>query len=231
MVEVDLAIPYERMVWLQAEEWSELEYLRTRLQPGQAFVDVGANLGLWTLVAASAVGSEGRVVSFEPNPRTFEKLVANVARNGFAERVVARAEAVSEGAGAVAFRCAAEHNVSAIAETGDRDTVSVPTISIDAVLAGRVVHGMKLDTEGHELAALTGAAETIERCSPWLIVEFNTTLLPSPVLGEWVVYRHLAALGYEAWCYDGPGAVWRVAADFAVKGYRNVLFERPVIRR
>ena len=74
ILKVQLDVPYEQMVWLQDEEWDELRYLQNKLRPGDVFIDVGANIGLWTLVAATSVGPSGRVFSFEPNPTTFDRL-------------------------------------------------------------------------------------------------------------------------------------------------------------
>lgn len=226
-VDVEMGIPYERMVWLQAEEWHELQCLQYRLRPNETFVDVGANLGLWTLVAASTVGAGGKVFSFEPNPTTFRKLAANIARHEQGAIVTAFPQAVSRENGSVSFHCAAEHNLSAIADApGSGDTVSVVAVSLDSALCGVKVAGIKIDTEGHEIATLEGASRTIEESSPWLIVEFNTTLLASPVLGDWPVYRHLVSLGYRPFTYQGPREATAVAETLSVSGYCNILFQR-----
>jgi FkbM family methyltransferase len=224
-VEVSMGVPYERMVWLEDEESDELEYLRRRLHKGEIFVDVGANIGLWTLVAASTVGREGRVFSFEPNPNTFQKLLRNIERNRWDAVVVPHQRAVSSECKPVSFYCAADHNISAIAPS-DADTISVEAVTLDSVLSG-VIAGIKLDTEGHELASLQGAARTIATSSPWLIVEFNTTLMPSNSLEDWEVYRYLGRMGYKPYIYeDAPGTEQRVDGSYSVKGYRNILFQR-----
>lgn len=79
-IETDMRVQYERQIWLQDEEWDEIAFLRTQLSAGDCFIDVGANIGLWTLTAASCVGQQGHVYSFEPNPTTFAKLRGNVFR-------------------------------------------------------------------------------------------------------------------------------------------------------
>ena len=66
------------------------------LRPGDTFVDVGANWGYFTLVAAARVGNTGRVVSVEPDPRLFEMLEGNVTANTFTQVRTVRA-AASEG--------------------------------------------------------------------------------------------------------------------------------------
>jgi len=227
LVEVEMHIPYERMVWLQDEEWTELQYLQYRLRRGDHFVDVGANIGLWSLVAATAVGSTGRIFSFEPNPTTFRKLTANVQRNQRTAIVTALQQAVSNATGQVAFSCPAEHNRSAISDDSKADQVAlVEAVSLDSALRGVKVAGMKLDTEGHELASLEGAARMIADFSPWLIVEFNTTLLPSPILRDWMVYRFLSSRGYKPFVYNGPHPATEIPDSFSISGYCNILFQQ-----
>jgi FkbM family methyltransferase len=230
VVEVAMGVPYERMVWLQGEEWDDLCYLRWKLRPGDLFVDVGANLGLWTLVAAGRVGEAGRVISFEPNPATHERLLANIARNEL-KNVEAVPAAVAREEGEVWFACRAEHNTSGIsAEAGEAGAIRVPAVALDDAVVSRAgerrVSGIKLDTEGHELEALQGAEALIRRDWPWLVVEFNTTLLQSRRLGDWAVYVWLRSLGYGARAIGVPGGEVPVGEDHAVEGYTNLLFER-----
>jgi hypothetical protein len=60
------------------------------IRPGDTVLDIGANLGYYTLLAADLVGSEGRVVAIEPNPDVFRRLSASIAVNGFTPRTSAR---------------------------------------------------------------------------------------------------------------------------------------------
>src|SRR5207302_1817218 len=102
-------------------------------RPGDSFVDVGANIGLWTLVAASTVGSEGEVFSFEPNPVTFRKLIANITRNARSDIVTAFPDAVSREEGFVSFTCPPHHNLSAISSGPQSgNTLQVRTVSLDS---------------------------------------------------------------------------------------------------
>ena len=94
------------------------------------------------------------------------------------------------------------------------------------MLRGAKVTGIKLDTEGHELSALEGALRTIEASSPWLIIEFNTTLLASPTLADWQVYRFLAPLGYKPFVYKGADQAYEITDSFSIHGYCNILFQR-----
>jgi len=59
----------------------EFAFLQRQLQPGETFVDVGANVGIYSLVASQLVGNRGRVISIEADPYSSEKLISNVRRN------------------------------------------------------------------------------------------------------------------------------------------------------
>ena len=78
ILNVQLDIPYERMVWLQDEEWDELRYLHRKLRPGDVFIDVGANIGYYTLLASQRVGASGKVFAIEANSGTYAKLLRNI---------------------------------------------------------------------------------------------------------------------------------------------------------
>jgi FkbM family methyltransferase len=189
--------PYEAMVWLGREEADDLRMLQRRLHPGEVFVDCGANIGLWTLAAASSLGPAGQVFAFEPNPQTAARLSRHVEENGLSSIVQVRSCCAGVEAGEVDFHCESHHNLSRIAEPGAA-TIRVPVVTLDETLAGETVHGLKIDVEGHELAVLMGAEQTIQRCQPWICVEFNTTLSASNRLGDWPVHEHLCRRGYTA---------------------------------
>jgi FkbM family methyltransferase len=154
----------------------EIELMRRLLRPGDAFVDGGANVGLFALVAAGCVGASGRVVCFEPASATRSALRRNVDLNAF-DWVDVRAEALGgsasrglllsfegDGAGLSSF-------APATAEGARREDVPIATLdSVLAVLPD--IRLVKLDLEGAELKALRGAGELLER-GPHLIVEIE----------------------------------------------------------
>ncbi len=226
----DLSVPYEAMVWLCQEEEMDLASLRRLLRSGDTFIDCGANIGLWTVTAAEAVGSSGAIHAFEPNPEAFGKLSHNVrilAHVPNLGRVYLQQAAVSESSEPVLLECDPQHNISRVVDVAGERTSRVPAIAIDDVLGGRVVHGMKLDIEGHELVALKGAERTITEWKPWLIVEFNTTLAGVNVIGDWDVFRWLSPLGYTAERAQGQGTGAHgtsLPSSWKIQGYTNILF-------
>ncbi len=191
-----LSIPYEAMVWLEREEQTDLELLTKLLEPGQTFIDCGANVGIWSLVAASVVQPSGKIYAFEPNPSTFKKLSDNVSLAKYKKNINLISSAVGNEQKSMSFHCDAAHNISHITNSPDLNSIRVSVVTIDSVLETNIVHGIKIDVEGFELECLQGAESTLKKYSPWLCVEFNTLLAKVNKLSDWDVHQYLKGLGY-----------------------------------
>jgi FkbM family methyltransferase len=226
-VECDFAFDYDCMVYLRQEEESDLRILGRILREGDTFVDCGANIGIWSLVAASTLRGSGKVVAFEPNPYTVARLRKNVYElNGFRDCVEVVAAAVGRRAGTGALIPGVSHNISRITGVADATTISVPVTTIDTAVAPERVAGIKLDVEGSELDALASASSLLATRRPWLCVEFNTILAGADTLAEWPVDRMLRDYGYtpslfgQALSRDDV----RLPASWRTKGYVNLLY-------
>ena len=123
-------------------------------------VDAGAHVGYFTCQAARLVGPRGLVLAFEPAPRNFELLTANVWRNGFTN-VVCFPWALGEAAGFAPLQLSASNTGDHRLHGSAGDTVLVRVAALDEVLAIRgPVDVVKLDVQGSERAAVSrdGAA-------------------------------------------------------------------------
>lgn len=160
---------------------SEIERLILEtLDLGDTFVDVGANVGLFSLAARKAVGADGRVLAIEPDPRAREELEANLRLNAFGDVSVVDC-AVGAGSGTLTLRLAKQLGHStAVADFTGIDTVRevvVPVMALDDVLRqARVpvtsVRLVKIDVEGLEYEVLRGAEEVLRSASV-MIMEVN----------------------------------------------------------
>jgi len=178
---------------------------RQSLRSGMTVVDVGANIGIYTLHAARAVGDTGRVFSFEPTPRTFGVLQGNVDANGFSARVDLRCAAVLDERATMPLyvqdvRCGLN---SLYGRQGSR-SVMVETVSLDEALAAiPSIDLIKIDAEGAEPRILRGMRRIIA-ANPGLqiFVEFAPSILlragtkPADFLDE------LLAFGFEIQVLD-----------------------------
>ena len=146
-------------------------FLRAQLKPGDVFLDIGAHIGLFTVVASRLVSPGGKVFSFEPTPFTREVLTEVVRLNGCEDVAEVRGEAVSERSGTMTFHDTGDEasNANSLVNI-ERGTsgIEVPVISIDDLVADRKIRPacLKIDAEGAELDVLRGGRRTIEEFRP-----------------------------------------------------------------
>lgn len=143
-----------------------MEALVRHLAPGDCFVDAGANIGIFSVLGAKLVGSQGNVVAIEMLPGTAEALRKHVALNGVPwVRVVEEALSNVEGEVVTAYVPEGYFGRASLGSpAGDANRVQVTTTTLDAVLRDvDKVQLLKLDIEGAELLALEGAREVLDR--------------------------------------------------------------------
>ena len=158
----------------------EFALLGQFLSDGDWMLDIGANVGHYTLKCSNLVGASGRVVAFEPVPATFEVLTANVQRFPI-QNVTLMNLAVSDECQSLGMQVphfdGGLKNYYQASLTRETSELCVMTIAIDSIPFPRPVKLVKIDTEGHELSVLRGMRKLIERDRPVLIVEASSERL------------------------------------------------------
>jgi FkbM family methyltransferase len=155
---------------------AEPEYARLAewIAEGDWVIDVGANVGHYTVRLSQLVGTTGRVLAFEPVPDTFELLASNVAAAG-ARNVTLFNTAVSSQTAAMGIAMpvfdSGLKNYYMAALTSQDSEFEVLTITLDNIDLPKRIALVKMDVEGHELQALQGMERLLRRDRPRLIVE------------------------------------------------------------
>jgi FkbM family methyltransferase len=152
---------------LPAREQKVRETIEQRIRPGAVFIDGGANIGFYSILAARLAGPLGRVVAFEMMPDTAAVLRRHIAANGApAITVVERALSDRSGSRVRASVEPGQHGQASIINDGSErhHSIEVETITLDEALIGcGAIELIKLDLEGAEYAALQGAAAVLAR--------------------------------------------------------------------
>jgi FkbM family methyltransferase len=181
-------------------------FFEARLRPGMRFVDVGANLGYFSVLASRLVGPAGQVVAVEPGERSGAVLRANLWRHGCRNTVVVPAAAWHE-SGHVQFEINPDGGSGDWVNPYERrgEATVVAAAALDDVLEGPV-HGVKVDAQGADHLVLRGMARTLAM-SPdvEIVVEFLPTLpnlYGDPQLEVLAEYR---AMGFELYFLDPVG--------------------------
>lgn len=153
-----------------------IRVVRRELLPGDTFVDLGANVGYYSLIAAKLVGPSGRVVAVEPDPDNYAQLVHNVSLNGF-DNVVAVMKGVSGAQGRAPLYRNTSGNRGAhtlFPAPGKNETVAVEVDTLDHLLGGYNVDKvdfLKLDIQGFEYRSL--AASRVLQQKPKVLTEVS----------------------------------------------------------
>jgi len=150
---------------LQAYEPYTTEIFKQTIKPGAVVVDIGAQFGYFSLLAARQVGVEGRVFAFEPSISNFKLLSDNIRLNKY-ENITPFQKAVGEKLSTVTlfiYRDSDSHGMYQRPQTPVKESVEVECIALDQFLKVETVDCVKMDIEGHEPYALEGMKQTIAR--------------------------------------------------------------------
>ena len=188
--------------------WPEYEadiaaVLRARVRPGFCCMDIGANIGIYVLQMARWSAPDGRVIAFEPNPKTFEVLKRHVRMNDLDGRVTlvpmaagretgrARLYDVEAGSGLSRLNQANPATAGAVEATD----VQLTTIDEYCRRVGVRPDLILIDVEGFEFDVLAGAVETIRRARPQVFVELHPHMYPDGEASRAAGARLIADLG------------------------------------
>jgi FkbM family methyltransferase len=159
-------------VYTGLAEFEEMAFVLHLLRPGDLFVDVGANVGAYTILAAAVRGA--RCFAFEPVPSTFARLLENVRLNAVEPLVTTCNVALGAQAGTVLMTVQEDCTNHVVAERGGTATVEVSLRPLDVALGDACPVVMKVDVEGFESAVLAGAERTLrDPALRALVIELN----------------------------------------------------------
>lgn len=196
-------LPADQMVWAQVRSgparglWIEVyprsgefhlagnaelttqTVIAERLRPGDVFYDLGANIGLYSLMAARCVGDSGKVFSFEPDAVVAERLGRNVARNSFSQVTIVESGVWSV-SGALEFTPASHASPDRGLGTFLPSDARAPSTPIrvtsldDFVRNAPLPDAIKCDVEGAEVEVLRGAEHLLKTHRPWILAEMHS---------------------------------------------------------
>lgn len=168
-----------RIIYNGFEE-QEINFITTTLKPDDIFLDVGSNIGLFSLIASNIVGEKGKVICFEPSPVTYKRLLENIKLNNFTN-IDSRNIGLSDNTGLMTFYTSKNgHDAwDSFAPSADNKLensidVNVSTLDneLDTIDKTRISL-VKIDVEGWEKFVLKGGETFLKTNSPAVMVEFT----------------------------------------------------------
>jgi FkbM family methyltransferase len=202
-----------RLWWVRAHAGDPaLKLLGRLVREGQTVVDIGADLGLYSSRLAELVGPSGRVHAFEPNPTRHAVLASLAAAQ---PTVVVHPVGLSDHEGHEELYVPIKHGevVSAFGRLSpppadaegvswERTPVKVTTLDFALQAEASRISFVKCDVEGHELAVLRGAEQTLRGGLPALLIEIEQR---HSEVGVEATFEHLLGLGYSGWAIGSEG--------------------------
>ena len=154
--------------YIVRDGWEEetTRLFREKVKGGDIVVDLGANIGYYTLLSAKIVGGSGKVYAFEPDPSNYKILTSNIKLNGY-NNIITEGKAVSDKVGTLDLYLDAQdmgaHTIYRTAK--NKKIISVESITLDKYFKGREfpIDIVKMDIEGAEMAALMGMQNIISK--------------------------------------------------------------------
>lgn len=175
-LELDLSNWLHRLYYLGFVEQNTFKIIKKLLPNNGVFVDIGANIGIYSCIMAHHVGVKGSVIAFEPMPENLEALYSNIALNQL-KNIEVNELALSNSEKSFNLYVPLAHSQGATGCTqvwNPGNWVSVGTTdatTLDTTLKKQRLDFIKIDTQGHELEILQGAKSTIERFQPFILCE------------------------------------------------------------
>lgn len=194
-------------IYCGAFEWEEREWLLAELKPSDVFYDIGANIGLFTLLAAEHCKN---VVAFEPANETFKILVENVQLNNTPENITLINAAASDKNGTQDIYVLtngkdAWNSMAVKPEEGQYRIDQIATINVDVLVESGKIPAptiIKIDVEGWEMHVLKGLEKTIGMYRPTMLIEFTSSNLEAAGTTSAELGRYVQSRDYELFSYD-----------------------------
>lgn len=240
-----VTIPYDKTLQIQLHlrDWIQqqiyffnyydergIRCIKKELKKGATFLDIGGNIGAYTLIAAKEVGNTGRVIAFEPVSDVRERLQENCDINELVNVTIAPVALFHENS-TLTLHLSSKENFGMSSmhkhdeETGREERVKAVRLD-DFVREQQIekVDFIKMDIEGAELYALLGMKEVLTQYRPAVLIEVCPDVLEHAEYNEDAIFTFFKELGYQPFRIDQEGnkLPYSLAAN---DGYTNYLFK------
>ena len=218
-------IYFRRLIANDKFDTPEPEFIRLGefVESGDWVIDIGANIGQYTLQLSRLVGPGGRVIAFEPIPVTFAHLANNASYSKYKNVTLINAAVSSESSlvgMSIPYLETGLHNyyMASVSDDVGASDVSVLTLSVDSFQLQNRVSLIKIDAEGHEPLIFKGMLKLVARDRPALIIESVNEEMR----------EQLTELGYREIKYPGsPNLVYRSISRDLPGGARDGREDMP----
>jgi FkbM family methyltransferase len=185
-------------IYVGLHEFEQMAFLLHCLRSEDTFIDVGANVGSYTVLASAVVGA--RTIAFEPIESEYKGLMANIQLNGIAHLVDARNVAVGahQGSATLTKGCGALSSVISDSEDG----IIAPLTTLDQAISGKDIRLIKMDVEGFEAEVIKGAHRVLSGDRPLALIIEMSKLSKKYGASAASIHNSLIDLGFRPYRYS-----------------------------
>jgi FkbM family methyltransferase len=184
-------------------------FILNNLKEGQTFVDIGANIGYYSLLASSIVGESGEVYSFEAMPSTFERMKINFMLNHFRNITAVPIALWHEEMHLPLYVSSESDGLSSLFPYSFKETLTIEATTLDLSLPSKNLDLVKIDVEGSESNVLRGSRAALEEGRIGnIIIEWN----PS-------IYQHIKEWDSRFELFSRIGEIFLIAGSKSSNGY------------
>ena len=200
------------LFFVGAYEMAELQFAKKTIPKEGCFIDIGANIGLYSLIIAKSVGEKGKVIAFEPFSTNYRSLLKNISLNSITNIIVEQQAISDDNKQIELYYDQFDNNLGMTSSYKSKYSHKeiVDAVSIDNYLEKHHIdniHLIKIDIEGGELLALSGMKKTLIRYEPVLIIEVDENILASTPYKKQDILEFLAYLNYDMYYIDNNGNI------------------------
>jgi len=232
----DLKVKLDLDEWIQQQIYflgyfdpTGIRFIKNQLYEGEIFVDIGANIGAYSLIASRLVGKSGKVIAFEPASKSFLRLLKNISLNSITNILPERLAVIDRSTQADLYISGSQNlGMSSIyhhdSETGI--TEKVEAISLDDYVEKKGISRIsliKIDIEGSEYLALKGMQKVLTGMRPKILVELKEETLKNSGYTEKDVMTLFEKAGYSRFMIDDKGNITNDIHQ-TTEDYYNYLF-------
>jgi len=194
-------------------ENDEITFLCKYLKQGDIFLDIGSNIGLFSLYAAEIVTEKGKIHAFEPTPDTYSRLKENIELNGFQNIITTNNIGLSSSKGALKLNVSSDghdawNTFAQQSEMKFENNIEIPVERLDDYLLEKKLSPdkiafVKMDVEGWEMEVVKGANNLlIDKNAPVFMVEFTESNLFAAGSNCYELYDIFTSYGYKWYTYN-----------------------------